>query len=387
MNPSAVRRAIGICCASGALVLGWCAESARGNEASAKSENFNQVLVFNSGRTLKGKITRSPNGYVVEHGSGRLVVPFEETRVVGDNLPDAYRRLRESFVNLTAATHYELAKWCWSNQLREEARAELVMALDREPDNEDARNLLERIDEQLAASRKKPAPAKPPEPRVVAGIELPEVESLAGLSRETAALYSTRVQPLLMNKCANASCHGPKSTTDFHLEPIRGTGPGHRMYSERNLANVLNQLDLAHPRRSPLITAADGNHGGVNRAIFFGTAGEKQRQLLIDWVKAVAKEQQSAEKTQDRRPRVAGKKSVAPVPKALNQPIAESGLKPTAEGRQGSVAEETVPEVAEEPDDAFDPDVFNRKYHGRPEGDKSRRPKTSDKESPQEPLP
>lgn len=125
------------------------------------ADNFNQVLIFHSGRTVKGKISRSPNGYVVEHGAGRLVVPFEETRVIGKSLPDAYRRLKESFVELTANTHYELAKWCWTHQLREEARSELVMALDRDAGHEAARDLLERIDEQLAAGRKSRRPNRP----------------------------------------------------------------------------------------------------------------------------------------------------------------------------------------------------------------------------------
>jgi hypothetical protein len=390
MNPGAVRRAIGVCCATWALALGWCASFTLGTDEPLDPNNANHVLVFQSGRTLKGKVSRSPNGYVVEHGAGRLVVPFEEVRVVGDSLPDAYRRLRESFVNLTAATHYELAKWCWTHQLREEARSELVMALDRDADHVAARDLLERIDEQLAAGRKKPAAPKPPEPRIVGGVELPDVESLAGLSRETASRYSTRIQPLLMNKCANASCHGPKSTRELHLEPIRGTGPGHRMYSERNLARVLDQLDLARPNHSPLLTAADGNHGGLNRAIFYGPSGDKQRQMLADWVKAVSKEQQAAQKQQDRRPRVAGKNAPSRSAAALEKPMTESKPPPQAQARLASKAEDTAPEdddVAEDQVDAFDPSVFNQKYHGRPEEKSSRRPKPPDKDSPREPSP
>ncbi len=388
MNPCAVRRAYGVFCATWALALGWCASSALSADVLADPSHESQVLVFQNGRTMKGKISRSPNGYVVEHSAGRLVVPFDETRVIGNSLPDAYRRLRETFVDLTAATHYELAKWCWSHQLKEEARAELVMALDRDADHEAARDLLERIDEQLAAARKKPA-VKAPEPRIVGGIELPEVESLAGLSRETAAQYSTRIQPLLMNKCANASCHGPKSSSTFRLEPIRGTGPGHRMYSERNLAQVMDQLDLARPRQSPLLTSSDGNHGGMNRAVFFGTTGEKQRKMLSDWVNAVAKERQSAQKQQD-RPSVLGKKSENPNGAALKKPLPESGPKPKEPVRLASRDEAAATDVEEHEEDqvdAFDPEAFNRKYHHRPEEKSFRRPKSPDKNSPREPSP
>jgi hypothetical protein len=310
-----------------------------------------------SGRLLKGSVTRSPNGYVVEHSAGRLVIPYEEVRVIGDSLADAYRRLRESFQEPTAATHYDLARWCWTHHLPDEARSELVMALDRDPDHEAARDLLERIDEHLAAARKKALP-KASETRIVGGVEPLEVESLAGLSRETAARYTSRVQPLLINKCGNASCHGPKSSRDFRLESPRGSGPGHRMYSERNLAAVMEQIDLQRPDRSRLLKVLDENHGGMNRALFYGPAGDRQVQLLRDWVHAVAKEKGGP------RPL-----DVAQGPAAGPEP-AESRLQ-SVPPRQETA--EPSPDDAELRTDLFDPEAFNRRHHSGGSGKPSRK--------------
>lgn len=131
----------------------------------------------------------------------------------------------------------------------------------------------------------------------------------------------------------------PPGTDSWH-------GAGIRMYSERNLARVLNELDLARPSDSPLLRA-DSNHGGLNRAIFYGPAGEKQRKTLSDWVRAVAKEQQLAQKQQERRPSVTKKSSPARSSAALDQALVEpeSDTPP----RMASITKASAP--AEDQDD------------------------------------
>lgn len=366
MNRIAVQRAFGVWCACWAFGLGVAGIVAQEEEEpQLSSNNYQQVLVFESGQTVKGKISRSPNGFVVEHLAGRLVVPYDETWVVADSLTDAYRQLRESFVTLTAATHFELAKWCWANHLREESRAELVMALDRDPDYEPARDLLTRIDAELKAERRKTNNSSS-RIQLLNGVEIPEVESLAGLSRETAARFSTRVQPLLINKCGNASCHGSGTTTEFRLEPIRGGGPGHRVYSERNLAVVLNHVDLEHPERSPLLMVSDGHHGGMNRAIFYGSSGEKQRQLLLDWLKVVAQEKNAAQQELAKHPSVLPKKINDATKTAEDEPETND-LNETPKSQRGmaSILDQSKTRHDDDQDDAFDPEIFNQKYHGR----------------------
>jgi len=375
MTRREIRRWYGLCAALACLPA-WCGEDAVRADDVPSAPSYEQILVFNSGRIVKGRVSRSPNGYVVEHPAGRMVVPFEEMRVIGDNLSDAYRRLKETFVNPTAATHYELALWCAAHQLEEQTRAELVMALDRDPEHGAARDMLTRIDAKRQADRKRAQgePVLRAKPRIVGGIELPEVESLAGLSRETAAHYTLKIQPLLTNKCGNASCHGPQTQTTFRIDQTRGTGPGHRVHSERNLAMVLKQIDQARPAESRLLQVGTSAHGGMNRAQFFGPAGEKQLKLLRNWVRVASKELSHDARLAAQPNRLASKqpafpKTNGPKTNALksNGPVRTVAADEDDMASQASVTEpaEDAAEVEdEELTDAFDPEAFNRRYHG-----------------------
>lgn len=371
MNRRPARTAVGVCAVL--ALLGWsgeCRVPAEEPAAAAKE----QVVILNNMQLLKGAVSRSPNGFVVEHAAGRLVIPPDEVRVIGKDLPDAYRRMIESYPEPTAATHYHLALWGWSHHvLKEEARNQLVMALDRDPDHEAARTMLKRIDDQKLAERRRAAESKPKpkEPRIVNGIELPEVESLAGLSRETAAQFTRRIQPLLINKCGNASCHGPQTPTDFQLEQIRGTGSASRMHTERNLAVVLAQIDQNRVNSSPLLTVPMGSHGGLNKSLFFGPTGERQLEMLKAWARSASKELNHDQQIAGKRPSAMGAKPSFPatIQASLKEDEADGPEEqPGALAAVGERADRDEPEEIEEDvdaEDAFDPEAFNRRYHGK----------------------
>lgn len=368
MNRPSARTAVGVCMLL--TLLGWSPLPAD-EPSSAPKE---QVVILNNMQLLKGTVTRSPNGFVLEHAAGRLVVPPDEVRVFGNDLPDAFHRLVESYPEPTAATHYHLALWSWSHYLKEDAREQLVMALDRDPDHEAARTMLKRIDDQKAAQRRQAAAAKPKpiDPRIVNGIELPEVESLAGLSRETAAQFTKRIQPLLLNKCGNASCHGPKTPTGFQLEQIRGTGSASRLHTERNLAAVLAQIDQNRVNSSPLLTAPMGNHGGLNKSLFFGSTGERQLETLKAWARSASKELNHDQQLAQKRPSVMGARPNFPQLSAEELDAAEEDEADNPDEPSGALAAVSERANANEDDeeemeaeDAFDPEVFNRRSHGK----------------------
>lgn len=370
MNRCLARQAFGVCAVL-ALLGSRSGSFVSADERAAPLKE--QVVIMNNMQLIKGSVSRSPNGYVVEHAAGRLVIPTDEVRVVGKDIPDAFQRMTESYPNPTAATHFLLAQWAYSHELKADARAQLVMALDRDEDHEQARAMLTRIDEQFAAERRRAAAAKPkpPLPRIVNGIELPEVESLAGLSRETAALFTTRIQPLMLNKCGNAKCHGPQSESGFRLEQIRGTGPGSRGHTERNLAAVLEQIDQARINHSPLLTVPMQSHGGLNKAIFYGPTGERQMQVLRNWVRSASKELAQDAHVAEQRPSLVNGKPVFPKSPRSQASVEEADDADEPEPSPTTAAPRSKPSRAatddeDDLDDAFDPEIFNRRYHGTP---------------------
>ncbi len=350
----------------------WCAAQSEEPVAALRKE---QVLVMHNGQVLRGSISRSPNGYVVEHSAGRLVVPFDDAWIVGNDMKDSFRQMAESFPKPTAATHYQLALWGWSHQLKQEARSQLVMALDRDAEHEAARDMLKRVDEQLAAERRRTAGHKTPtQVRTVGGIELPEVESLAGLSRETASQFTTRVQPLLVNKCGNATCHGANSNAEFRLEAIRGTGAGARVRTERNLAALLNHINTVQPLQSDVLTVPAGNHAGLSKAIFYGPTGERQLQTLKSWIRSAAKEISHDSQLAEQRPNLVAAqpnfpKATTPTTVDENEEEASDESESAGPVRIASarrIEPETTSVEEDDAEDAFDPEVFNRRYHGTP---------------------
>ena len=251
-----------------------------------------QLMVMSDGRILRGKVTRHAVGYYIEKGGGSILIPAEQVRCVARDLPDAYRQQREQMIDPTATMLIQLAEWCISYRLYEEAGDELRRALRRDPQNEVAREMLDRLDRMMRSDPLKSS--KTTHRTDSSGTFTADVEALGGLSRPLASEFTAKIQPLLINKCGNAGCHGLVSDNEFRLTHVRIGGANHRRSSEMNLALALKYIDPAHPLQSQLLTTPQGSHGGSTLAIFGGPNGAVQEKLLKDWVTRVGAERQAA---------------------------------------------------------------------------------------------
>lgn len=351
-------------------------------------ETRDRVIVMNSGRILAGQMTRNAGGWLVEHASGRVQVPGDQVKVVADSLRDAYRKQRDAVVEPTPATHILLAQWCITYRLNDEARDELKKCLKHDPDHEEARKLLRRLEESLtvktAASDEivQPLWKSQLQGKTSDGFVVPEVESLGGLSKETATSFTARVQPLLVNKCGNASCHGAASRGEFKLYSMRLGGNGNRLHTERNLAEVLRYIDLRDPALSPLVTAPQGSHAG-GAAIFHGPQGNEQLKTLRMWIKQVSQEKRNEERELAQRPSVLGKPNGQDQQKPstghggipATSATSADGVKTKPRSVTSSLTDHDIPQQLQEDEsatpfdddesnDLFDPNEFNRRFHG-----------------------
>ena len=386
-----------------------------------------RVIVMKSGRVMSGFASRNAGGWLVEQQNGRVQVPEDQVRVVGSSLIDAYRQQRDSVIDATPASHVSLAQWCISYRLHDEARDELRKCLKLDPEHSTARKLLRRLDDMLDVAKDKPTATERPPHRTADGFLTQDVESLGGLSNESATNFTQRIQPLLMNKCGNASCHGtttpPEKPDGFHLLPVRSGANANRRYTERNLIEVMRYVDLEQPSQSQLVTLPQGAHAGI-AGVFNGATGNAQLKMLRTWIKTVADEKRTEEAEWSGRPLLVNKSQAAPprplaaessdvestvetllrtagtglpsseaVPPAANSrsraltstappSLIGAPVELTAEQRHGQPIETTKtsqksdsaridpakldrakPEAR--PDDPFDPNVFNQKFHGR----------------------
>lgn len=342
-----------------------------------------QLVVLKSGRILTGHVSRNSGGYLVEQPNGRLQMTESEVQFVADDLHQAYTKHRDSVRVPTPATHLALANWCISYKLYEEARDELKNCLKEEPENEEARRLLQRLTDTMRANL--PAASAPPQTaRTFDGFSQPQVESLGGLTRETATQYTSKIQPLLLNKCGNANCHGNAATNDFHLVAARVGSNGSRQLTERNLAETLDQLDIDNVGASPLLRVPNGGHGGKG-TIFAGPAGGEQLKLLKAWAKTVAQEKQAQRAELAGRPKINSRHSTKPkhhyptaevktaayVEEETNGEHDEPVIQTRKESPESSSSKSKPRELPADPEpeksselkpvDPFDPDTFNRR--------------------------
>lgn len=247
-----------------------------------------QFLVLTDGRIVAGKITPRPDGYDVEVAAGRMFINSDRVRFSAESLPDAYNRMRDSIPEFTPANHLELARWCLNNKLHSQARREVLDALFLDPNRDDAKRMLRSLEQtgQTSSSPANgtgltefPSQMQLPKPAI-------ETRSLAGLNRSVAHSFVRNVQPLLMNKCATSGCHGAGTKSEFELVSThRGSTPA---IAERNLAAVLKQIDFSNPSGSALLVTGQEAHGTMTYSAFQGRAGALQMKSLKDWVNQAA---------------------------------------------------------------------------------------------------
>lgn len=385
-RPACFRSALWI--GSFIVCFGMMSELARGQSENRDSsdDSRERLVLLKSGRMLTGQVIRNAGGYLIEQAGGHVQIPVEEVKCIVKDLREAYYKQRDSIVEPTPATHLALAHWCISYRLYDEAGDELKKCLKSDPENEEARRLLQRLTDTIRATL--PAQIVDPTPRKTAeGFLQHDVESLGGLSPEMAAQFTSRIQPLLLNKCGNARCHGTASSNKFQIVPSRVSGHGTRQGSERNLAEILRYIDTDNVAKSRLLSALQGAHGGKG-TIFVGHSGTDQIKTLRTWVRTVAQEKRIeaeeieqmarfAPKSKSKRRVVQASAKSEPLDKEVDAAISNASFSQevddvaTASDDESPQPKELRPDptdakaLALEADDPFDPEQFNKRSRRR----------------------
>lgn len=359
-------------CAPAILAIALCNQTACADEPGVQlpQELTGQpgILVMRNGKVVEGRILKTGDDYSVQSPQGGIMfVPGSLVSLHCQNLREAYRKLRENAQKQnSAAAHCALARWCITNKMTKDARTELSDALELDPLHEEARNLLRRLTEQPDSELPKEGKTKPASttsapksPRFVAE----EVESLGALPREYAQHFTRRIQPILVNNCAVAGCHAADSETGFRLQRVVPGNDTSRIASERNLAEVLEQIDIQSPRSSPLLTISRRNHGRRGKPTFSGARGSEQFDELNRWVRSVARSEAARERrdgtTPHKEDRIEQTSGTADAAETKTPP--RRTLKgATPDDSRGATLTRTPSDPFHVNRDPFDPEQFNK---------------------------
>ena len=337
-----------------------------------------KLLVMTNGRVVSGQLTHRTGGYDVALPAGRMFIPEKQIRFQADSMDDAYHRMRGTLAELTPNTHLQLARWCLANNLNAYARREALDALHLDPHRTDAQRMLESLVREQNRKLHVSTPQMTTEQFQRSQLEqsvAPERRSLGGLPADRAKEFTQRIQPLMTNKCGNTRCHGA-GRNSFSLVTLRRSA--NSVSSEQNLAAILNQIDFRNPDQSPVLQATQGLHGGNRQPLFPGQTGGRQLDVLREWVRDVARELAPTElkavhvNHQSNRLAAAplatiSKTSIHDAPNTINSVKQVNALDRSNDTTQTLKLDKKfiTDAVAATRDDAFDPDIFNSRHHGR----------------------
>jgi hypothetical protein len=243
------------------------------------------VLLLRNGEMIKGRVTRSGDRYEVRVAGGEVYVRAGDVQHECRDVEEVYQRKRALIRGDNVMNHLELAQWCIKTGLLDFAARELAEATSLDA-NHPLIPVIKRRLEVAAVPRPTADPNSKPMP---VGPTIHELDRMVrGMPAKTVEIFSQSIQPMLVNNCSSAACHGQSVQNGFHLFRTPADSPPSRLLTQRNLHSVLEWLDRENPEASPLLTYATQAHGTARVAIFTDRQMLQYRQLR-DWCCRVAR--------------------------------------------------------------------------------------------------
>jgi hypothetical protein len=250
---------------------------------------------------------------------------------------------------------------------------EATEAVALRPNHAASRRLLRNL-QQAAVS----APAARPHDEPDTGQSPPQVNT------ESLSLFITRVQPILMNACAN--CHASGRGGAFRLTRTYESALANRRTTQQNLAAVLAEVNKDRPQESLLLTRALSVHGrDMDKPAFKGRDAAAYK-ALEDWVRVTLENNPelrghpapaSSLATGERpgTPELAGARTESAAAEAAGpHPPPAPNTSTAAATPSQAEAKPSEARAANaspnEPVDPFDPVIFNRQVHPQKGEDK-----------------
>jgi len=352
----------------------------RAQEGAANRGESEQYVLLRNGQLLRGHVTQSGDRIDLSLPGGEARLRATEVELVADNEAAilAARRNRTSLERVEA--RIDLVRWCLRQKLLESATSELAALRAMAPDHPQLKLLTDELAKAQARSNGNVSavtvtPARPAAtPRVVAGSEQ-VTRALRQVAQQSLVDFADEIQPILLKRCATATCHDTASATELRFMPLAGGRDREKRIGQRNLFSVLSMIDRAAPDNSPLLRAMNEPHPTAESPRW----DPAEYELVVKWVHDLRGPQvASRPATLDRRRAHLMQRleqSQVELPPAREPARAGLPRQPLAEKPRARVGaaqppldnelEEPLPSptpLIEEESDPFDPSAFNRQF-------------------------
>ena len=255
--------------------------------AIGATEPVTQVVVLHNGSVIMGTIERTSTRYVVSKGPWHVVrVPKPDVDFIARDMEAAYRKKRSRIPSQDFHAHVRLAQWCLRHD-QDRLAGEQLLAIAKLDPYHAAVQALEKQLQRRADVRAGLVPkirtvshrtSKTAAPNSATDTTLPPLPNGA------VAEFTRVVQPLVLNRCGQTTCHGRAGTSDFRLYK---TGGKRQLMTWQNLRSVISQIDAAQITESPILVKATSIHGQAARPPI-GPREQQKFRRIAQWVSAVA---------------------------------------------------------------------------------------------------
>ena len=337
-----------------------------------------EIVMLRNGSLIEGEVEVLGSQIMVETSASRMRLSRSEVDDVVASRQDAYEKKRARIVHPTAEKHLQLARWCLRQELWAQAARELLDARTRDPAHPALTDLERRLAVQLQAARRPQTPAEDTSPQVPmdADGELRELEELAAqLDPQAIEQFTRQIQPILVNGCGAANCHGSEVGGQFQLNRDWVRNMANRRSTLRNLRSTLELVDRDNPAASRLLVVPAAAHANLNGPVFRGRR-EPLQDRLSDWAYLASGVELEAEDASEFGPldRAVVPAGYGPaqgtalpdIPDGLNgEPVIDDLPEAAHFWEREGAAIRTAPKLIEGPApirDEFDAEIFNRQF-------------------------
>jgi hypothetical protein len=242
-----------------------------------------RVVVLANGHVLRGTVSHEGDRIVLRHqDGGEIRLPERDVDVISRDLDEAYRARLARIDQRSVVQQLQLAAWCLRQGLLAQSAERWLAASDLEPNHPGLADL----ESRLRAAVEPPAPSAEAAPAERRHLSQEEVErALRDVSPMVIDAFTSNIQPVLLNRCGAARCHGPAATSRFVLQRSPWGPAMTRPFTQRNLYAVLEMIDRRSPETSPLITTPTVPHGPLKTAVFT-ERDARQVEYLALWARA-----------------------------------------------------------------------------------------------------
>lgn len=250
---------------------------------SAESGPSRAVVLLRNGELLQGNVSRHDQTYAIELNANSVVrVGASQVRFVGSDVAHVYRFLRSRTDPQDVTSLLELSQWCLAQRMLNEAADAVIRAMAISPNHPRVARMEQRL--RLAASRSDngPLPTHSSDGPATS-VDVDGDESRRALPRGAIGQFTNVVQPLLMNRCATAGCHGPQPASKFQLQRLPASRLLRRSATLANLDATLAVTKGTRIELSPLLRMAKVPHG-EDSPTSSRLLNEAQYRQLEEWV-------------------------------------------------------------------------------------------------------